>query len=364
MTARKLYAALTNVGVVSIGEGGNELVSARHTRGLLNFFVGSVDLTVGNVLANAARKEVNVLRDHADAASQGVHRNVANILAVDQDLTRGYLIKTGNERAERCFAATRGTYERDVLTGLYRQIEVCQHVLALGFIMEGNVAKLYTALHVTQIGCVWRVLDLGLGLHNFLESFNTRNALLELLGELHDSTNRGKKCGNKHQISNVVGRGNGGQISNAHHKERTRDDNDDVHQSVKQTGRGVERAHDAVTLALDAQILAVAACKFSFFLVLASKGACYANAEQAILNLRVELTDLLARLAEVCAHTAAEEDRQCKNEGNDREDDKRERNVDGAQQNECANDLNARNKELLGAVVSKLGHVKQVGRNA
>ena len=65
--------------------------------GSFNFFVGSINFAVGDVLANATREEVNILCYHAHAVAQGVHCDIANVLTVNQNFARRCFIKARNE---------------------------------------------------------------------------------------------------------------------------------------------------------------------------------------------------------------------------------------------------------------------------
>ena len=122
----------------------------------------------------------------------------------------------------------------------------------------------------------------------------------------------------------------------------------------------MELCHDAVALRFEREEIAVSAVEFLLLHVLLSVGLHHADAEQAVLDLGVELADLLARGGKVIAHTCAKIEEREDHEGNEREDDQRKPRTHCAENDEGTHDLDARNKEFLGAVVCKLGHVKEI----
>ena len=122
----------------------------------------------------------------------------------------------------------------------------------------------------------------------------------------------------------------------------------------------MELCHDAVALRFEPEEIAVAAVKFLLLHVLLGVGLHHANAQQAILDLGVELADLLARRGKVIAHTCAEIEQREDHEGNEREDDQGEPQIHGAENDKGTHDLDACDEEFLGAVVRKLGHVKEI----
>ena len=94
--------------------------------------------------------------------------------------------------------------------------------------------------------------------------------------------------------------------------------------------------------------------------VLGRKGFDHALAQQAVLNRCIQLSDLEPLLAEPLPQFVVEFDRHNAHQRHAGKHDERQRNTGLAQNHKGCYDLDARNKELLGAVVGELGHVKQV----
>ena len=115
LSARELYAALTHVGIISFGEGKDKFVCACQLCGRDDLLIGGVGLSVGDIVTHASRKEVDVLRHNADLTAQGLHRDVADIRAVDADRALRHLVKARDQRAEGGFSAARGADEGNAL---------------------------------------------------------------------------------------------------------------------------------------------------------------------------------------------------------------------------------------------------------
>ena len=70
LAARERYATLADPFVVAGGQTHDEVVDARRLRGSLDFFLGGVGASVGDVVANRADEQEHVLLHDADRLAQ------------------------------------------------------------------------------------------------------------------------------------------------------------------------------------------------------------------------------------------------------------------------------------------------------
>ena len=117
-------------------------------------------------------------------------------------------------------------------------------------------------------------------------------------------------------------------------------------------------------MALDVVENLVALFELLLLQLLVGKGLDNPHAQKAVLHLGVDFTQLDALDAELLFHLAVEIHRRDDDEGHDGEHNQGKPHVDPAQDDEGADNLDARDEEFLGAVVGELRHVEQVGGDA
>ena len=105
---------------------------------------------------------------------------------------------------------------------------------------------------------------------------------------------------------------------------------------------------------------AVALFKAFIFFLLIGKALDNPDAQKAVFHLRVELANLLTLPFECIFHALAKEYYGQKHERQKGKDDERERHIYAAKNNKRANNLDAANEKLFGAVVGKFGDVEKV----
>ena len=70
--------------------------------GFDDLFIGSSGLSVGNIILDGSIKKIDILLYHTDLASKALKSQPADILSVYSNGTAGHIIKSGQERADRC----------------------------------------------------------------------------------------------------------------------------------------------------------------------------------------------------------------------------------------------------------------------
>ena len=180
LSAGKLKSVFAHVGIIAVFQIHDEFVRARQLCGADDFISARAGLAVFDVAQHCAGEHVYVLLHHADVAAQRFQREIADIAPVDADRTAGYIIKAGNQAAQRGLAAAGGAYDGDAFAGLCAQADIVQHAVRTGFIGEGNVVKFDFAAHVRKLRGVFLFLNRGRNRHDFFKAFKARNAALEL----------------------------------------------------------------------------------------------------------------------------------------------------------------------------------------
>ena len=83
LAARELDAAFARHGVEAGGKPGDEIVERGKAQCLHDFIIGGVEAAIGDVFADGAAEQEDVLGDDADLVAQRGLRHVANVYAID-----------------------------------------------------------------------------------------------------------------------------------------------------------------------------------------------------------------------------------------------------------------------------------------
>src|SRR3982751_6526619 len=75
----------------------------------------STRLAIGNVLRDGAEEEEWLLQDDTDVAAILLHRERADVIAIDEDRPGGDIVETAHEVDERTLARPRGPNQADHL---------------------------------------------------------------------------------------------------------------------------------------------------------------------------------------------------------------------------------------------------------
>src|SRR5690349_5565782 len=73
-------------------------------------------------------------------------------------------------------------------------------------IAEGNISKLHMAMHVLDLNCVWRILDLRLDFQDFHETLKACKSLLVLLNDFTEPLDRLNEVVDVEQEDDQVGK--------------------------------------------------------------------------------------------------------------------------------------------------------------
>ena len=360
LPARKLDAALTDIGVVAVLQCADKAVGSGQTGGLLDLGAGRTGAAVGDVLRHGAAEQIDILLHHADGLAQAAQCDAAHILPVDQDLAARHIIKAGDQVAERGLAAAGGADQRNILAGADFEIDMAQDLIVIIGVLKADIAEVDAALPHLQRLRTGKVGDGDGGVHDLGKALNAGHAALELLGKFHDAADGSDQCGDIQHIGHQIARADG-----TVHEGKTAGQNDDkIHQAVKKAGGGVEGRHGVIAQRLDFFKIAVALLKLFALQILGRKGLDHPLAEQTVLNGGVQFTDLKALLAEPLAQLVVQFDRDNAHQRHTGKDNEGQRYVGLTEDHERGGDLYACNEKLLRAVVGKLGHIEQVVRDA
>ena len=93
LAAGEFEAAFAHFGVVAFRRLPDEAVDLRLPRGLLDLGVARVPAAVADIVADGVVEQHGVLRHHSDRRAERALRDIADVLAVDQDASAGHFVE-------------------------------------------------------------------------------------------------------------------------------------------------------------------------------------------------------------------------------------------------------------------------------
>ena len=140
MTTGKAQAALTDDGVVAIGESLDEFVGIGTLGHLDDFFFAGIRFAVGNIFTNRAGKEESFLKDHTDGGAQACGGELIDVVAKYFQVAFGGLVKPKQQVDQSRFTATGLANQCDLLALAGAKAHALDNWLVF-FISEGDIIE-------------------------------------------------------------------------------------------------------------------------------------------------------------------------------------------------------------------------------
>ena len=101
LTARYVDAALSEVGIVAVGESHYEIMGARRAAGVLYLLVGGIRIAPAEVFPDCSREQHVFLQYHRNVVTKGLDAVFAHVPSADEDFALSCVIKARYELDER-----------------------------------------------------------------------------------------------------------------------------------------------------------------------------------------------------------------------------------------------------------------------
>src|SRR5436190_3423440 len=229
LAAGKRRPALTNHGGVAPRQAHDELVRVRQPRRADGVLWLSVWFAVGDILPNRSTEENRILQNEADLVAQRLQGVIANVGAVNLDLSRRGIVEAWHQAHDRRLACAGGTHNRGDLTWFNPQADVFQHRYVAA-IAEADVVEFDSA---PELGCLvgaWKAPDAALDLQHFLDPLVAHGGLRDGVGHLGEIAHRlvclaqVQQKYHQHAGAELAGQGQTGSVSE--HQARAHGDDD------------------------------------------------------------------------------------------------------------------------------------------
>ena len=165
LTCREVVAALPHFLVQAMVQLVDEVIGVDVVTDAADLLVRDALLPQDDVAADGAGEEEHVLQHLAKMAAQRGNLDLADVDAVNQNLTLLELIIAADERQNCAFAAAGGADKGHGLPRVDVEGHALQHPLA-GDVTEPDVAELNLALHLVQLDGAGGVHQFRLNVHD------------------------------------------------------------------------------------------------------------------------------------------------------------------------------------------------------
>src|SRR5690606_35662993 len=162
-------------------------VYVRQARGRLHFAVGGAGPAVGNVVVDGVVEQYGVLRYHADGGAQAGLRDVADVLAGDQDGAPFDVVKTEQQARQRRFAGARRTHHRHRAASRYLEADAFQDRSAR-VVAEHDIAEFHTGSRQPQRAGAGLIADFTLLAQQLEHALHVDQGLLDFAVDKTEET--------------------------------------------------------------------------------------------------------------------------------------------------------------------------------
>ena len=160
LSCGEVVSAFAYFFVKSLFELGDEVVGVDVSTDGHDLFVCDMLVTENDVAPNRTRKKEYVLEHLSEMTAQGRNLDLADIDAVNEDLTLLDIVISADERKNGRFARACGADERDGLLGIYMERNILQYPFVRN-IREPYVLKFDLALDLVKLDGIGLVYDDG-----------------------------------------------------------------------------------------------------------------------------------------------------------------------------------------------------------
>ncbi len=359
LSAAEFDASLTDIRIVAVRKFHDEIMGVGTLGGIDHIFESCIRPTIADIFQNCSCEKVNILLHDADLFSQRSLGDRGDIGPVDQDPAGLRFVESRDQAADRGLADTGMTDQRDIFARIDVKIQMREYIGGFGrlaVIREGYILKIDISLYAGHFSCIRSVLDIRLDADHLVETFESGHAVLELLGKADELSDRlgevihiKKKCDQILKCQRIL----------SDHEGSDRGD-DDRDQSGRSPEDGVIDRHIPVVILLASEEHVVALCELMDLHILAGKGLDDPDAREAVLHAGVDLGDLFAVLFERPFHFLIQNRSEDDHERNRNQCDQRQRDIDHAQDDQGADQLDGGDHKVFRPVVIQLRDLEKV----
>ena len=203
LPTRKSEAPFADEGVVTVGEGFDELVGLSRFGGRLDFLGRRVAAPVGDIGTHAVREKKALFKNNADLAAQRSQRHGPDIVTVDQHGARGGIVKARYQHGHGGLAASARPHQGHFFPRRYMEVELLQDRQAVA-VGETDVGEVKLSSQPRQFDGSRRVGNARLQVEQLKNALDAGPSLLangedtgQLAGrghELGDVRRKGEEC--------------------------------------------------------------------------------------------------------------------------------------------------------------------------
>src|SRR3989442_7409025 len=180
LAARKLQAALADHRLVTAALH-YEFVRVSGASSSLDSVTVKVRSAVGNVVEDHVVKKDNLLRHERDLRSKACQFSLANVGAVDENLTASRIVKSHQQIRKRGLAGARQADQRDDFASRHCDVHVSQNPVVGIVIFERDISKLDSLAQRRKLDGARTIALFGVDVEQLVDSGRSREGLLKVI---------------------------------------------------------------------------------------------------------------------------------------------------------------------------------------
>ena len=280
---------------------------------------------------------------------------MADVLPVNADAALRHIVKPGDQLAQGGLATAGGADHRQRLPCPDVEIHIVKHG-QIPLIGKADVIHVHLSLHVPQLCRVRRVLHLRLRPHQLQKAAEAGCAVGQQLRKVGQPPHRVHEGGDIQAEGDEIHRVH----LPPHDEESAHGDDCGREDAQEELHHCVEAAHGLVELPLGGLVDIIGIVELFQLLLLVGKGLGRADAGNAGLNARVDDGGFLLHLLGRLAHGAAAHPHHREKHRQNGRDHQGQPPLNGKHDGQCADDRHPGDENILRAMVSQLGDLKQL----
>ena len=125
-TTAQAITALADDGVILVGQPGDEIVNVGCPCSMFQFRLGGIQPGIEKIGTDGIVKQIGLLGDHADLATDKIQRQIAQVIAIQQHTAMGGVIQARNQIGDGGLTCPAGTDQCGQLARFSHKIDVFQ----------------------------------------------------------------------------------------------------------------------------------------------------------------------------------------------------------------------------------------------
>ena len=145
-----------------------------------DIILGGIRFSESNIVPDRPKEKSGFLQYDADLGSQGLERQIPQVMTIDRDTAFSWVIKPGKQVDDRCLARSGSSQQGNHLSREGIEAYIFQHRVAGSKITETDILEFDMSFHFRKHNRFWFIGNVALGIQDFKDARCRSGSLAEL----------------------------------------------------------------------------------------------------------------------------------------------------------------------------------------